>query len=535
MRKHWKKALLGFLAALMLLTVSAAAEETEGAAGMTGEPETAAADILPTEPADEAGELIWVEAVETIGIERGGEPEVSLSAAENFAAAAEQLAAGLRAFQTEISISESCGIVNTNANIQKLVDMACHNNPDLFMVQSGETWGIGYTNGGILVSLTPPAYTMTPAEYKPKKEFYDREIERIAGLVDPEWSDLEQVLFIHDYLAANYEYDTSYTIHDAYNFLSQKTGVCESYTRVFIALMQKLGIPVSYVESSNKNHIWNLVQIGGHWYHVDVTFDDPVNDRLGCARHMYFLRSDGGLEGHDVEGEERDWVYGVSESCTDTTYDSYFWGKANTPFLEVDGTWYFIESDSYLSDDGKSTVVTASRLMRWDEGDGTDNQVLKSGFTTGGSGLGYFAGKLYYNTFFDLCSYDLKTGETKTLFTDASIYITGSRLESGEDGTVLQYQQDSIIYELTIDPYKPVAGGGYGYYQEADTVYLRLVGTNMIAVAWYQNGKMLGAALYTGAGEYSSTSKPGATEARIIAVEGTEQWGPICEALSLVA
>ena len=47
------------------------------------------------------------------------------------------------------------------------------------------------------------------------------------------------------------------------------------------------------------NHIWNLIKIDGKWYHVDVTWDDPIMDKPGRVKHDNFLRSDDGIKDTD--------------------------------------------------------------------------------------------------------------------------------------------------------------------------------------------------------------------------------------------
>ena len=39
-------------------------------------------------------------------------------------------------------------------------------------------------------------------------------------------------------------------------------------------------------------HMWNMVKVGGLWYHVDVTWDDPISSSGPMLRYDYFLVSD---------------------------------------------------------------------------------------------------------------------------------------------------------------------------------------------------------------------------------------------------
>ena len=60
--------------------------------------------------------------------------------------------------------------------------------------------------------------------------------------------------------------------------------------------LNNVNIENRMVVSNNMNHAWNMLKIGGKWYHVDVTWDDPVWDILGRVRHEYFMLSDAAIK-----------------------------------------------------------------------------------------------------------------------------------------------------------------------------------------------------------------------------------------------
>ena len=491
---HWMGLPLCLLTLLALMITASAAEPEEG---------------------NYMGEVAFFqyEAV-CIGEESGG--EALLLAAEDLVGAENALRRGILEMEASVDLSQYAVSVDHG---QALLDQLKRNYPELFTLDS---YGYSYDPRTNTIATVFPEYNMTAEEYERAKAFYDSELARIAGLVNTDWSDLEKVLFVHDYLAANYEYDTSCSRYDAYHFFHDKTGVCQAYTMAFMAVMQKLGIEVSYVQSSNLKHIWNIVKLDGSWYHVDVTHDDPLTDRLGCAQHTYFLCSDSGLTNHDVDGKERDWVYGVETAVNSTIYDGYFWKNVLSPFTRVGESWYFIESDFI----GTNTV-TASRLMCWDGENGAGNKTVLSGILSVGSGLGYFAGKLYFNTVSGLYSYDLYTGETAALLTSSS--INGCRVEDGAEGKVLKYQNGTAIEVYQIDPYTNVSDI-YGYYRDVDGLFIRLQNSGGVIVAGFdQNGRMEQVEIFTAAGEYTVSRDAETAELRVIAVSNAEAWLPLCE------
>ena len=57
--------------------------------------------------------------------------------------------------------------------------------------------------------------------------------------------------------------------------------------------LDKLNI-INY-KISNDQHIWNLVYLDGTWYHLDLTWDDPISE-VNITRDNYFLINTSTLE-----------------------------------------------------------------------------------------------------------------------------------------------------------------------------------------------------------------------------------------------
>ena len=249
---------------------------------------------------------------------------------------------GLAAGQNEISLE---GMNCTVEEVQSVVQSAIYTCPELFYVEnySYSYYSDGESGKNIVVGLTPGYSTYTDAEGAPRAleeviAEYNAFMQDLYDLGSMEWSDLETALFYHDYLTAYYEYDTDYRIYDAYGFLKNKEGVCQAYTLVFMGLMEHFGIPCTYAQSKNINHIWNVVFVDGEWFHLDTTWDDPLVDRLGRARHEYFLIGEQTNENaHFVsQGAENDMILGaeVPVSTDDHRYTS-IWRESTTPFIYV--------------------------------------------------------------------------------------------------------------------------------------------------------------------------------------------------------
>ena len=116
-------------------------------------------------------------------------------------------------------------------------------------------------------------------------------------------SDYEKVKAIHDYICKNVSYDYEHlgnpsykTQYTAYGALIDHKAVCQGYAMLFYRMCLEAGIDARIISGIADNgddtgaHAWNIVRLGGKYYYVDVTWDDPTfegNPDYYC--HNYFL------------------------------------------------------------------------------------------------------------------------------------------------------------------------------------------------------------------------------------------------------
>ncbi len=109
----------------------------------------------------------------------------------------------------------------------------------------------------------------------------------------------EQELAIHDWLIDHTAYDEehSHPNHNhPYGLLVEGRAICMGYANTFQLFMDLLGIPCQTVVSPT--HAWNLVELDGAWYGVDVTWDDPLGSyetipaEQEPVHHAYFNITD---------------------------------------------------------------------------------------------------------------------------------------------------------------------------------------------------------------------------------------------------
>ena len=138
-------------------------------------------------------------------------------------------------------------------------------------------------------------------------------VESIAAEASIQGGPWDQLLYVHDWLTTHNVYNNAAAAAGSDNYwdylpwtpVSALTGesqpVCEGYARAFKLICDQLGYPCLYVvgNASGSNgsygrHSWNMVQVAGKWYAVDVTFDDPAINGVttpvsGRETHEYFM------------------------------------------------------------------------------------------------------------------------------------------------------------------------------------------------------------------------------------------------------
>ena len=338
------------------------------------------------------------------------------------------IAKGLTELRDEIDISR---FNVSDTEFSKIYDRVLNIYSPFFYVSMNCSYS--YKNNRVIKLY--PVYNYDISEIPAMRKIYEDNLNKILSQVQPEWSDLEKVLFFHDYLVSNFEYDTTYSIFDAYTFLTDGKGVCQAYASVYGILLESVGIKVAPVSSNTMNHAWNKVYMDGEWYHVDCTWDDPLPDLYGMARHRYFLLSDSEM----LNREHYDWYSTVSAECTSTKYDNYFWNDVDSPFAYTDGNWYYISTDlSYKYNIMKTPELTAGEPL-------FSLNLIWGNWGTYFSGLFIKDGRLVYNTGDSVIAYDPKTGISELLWRETgkdSYLIYGSAMHDGD-----------IYYDVKNSPY----------------------------------------------------------------------------------
>lgn len=188
--------------------------------------------------------------------------------------------------------------------------------------------------------------------------------------ISDDMTPVEKVVSAYSYLVNNCQYDPyvanhkqDYTapdgtfygedpaVYTSYGTFVKKNCVCQGYALAMQVLMNRAGVPCCYVSSGSTamNHAWNMVQLDGAWYHVDVTWGDgiySIGDWAGRVGYEYLLCSDSEFESKNHYG----WTTQNSYTCPVEYSGPNVWEGISTPIF-YDGTkdlFYVLEGDTTL-------------------------------------------------------------------------------------------------------------------------------------------------------------------------------------------
>lgn len=145
-------------------------------------------------------------------------------------------------------------------------------------------------------------YVFTADELPAARERVEAKVASALSWTSDDMADVEKLQAVHDYLVRSCAYDQegvdagneSWNTHTAYGALVDGLAVCQGYGAAYDLVLGRLDIPCTVVIGNDGNHGWNMVELDGIWYYVDVTWDDPVPDQGfdAAVLHTFFLRSD---------------------------------------------------------------------------------------------------------------------------------------------------------------------------------------------------------------------------------------------------
>lgn len=306
--------------------------------------------------------------------------------------------------------------IEQNSIADMWLDILCRN--PLFFYVDGFS-GARVRGKTYMAYIKPKYVEITDEEIEETKSLVAKATEEALIDIDPGMTDFEKVMAVHDYMITTYEFDEEAEEKTVKVMLSKK-GNSLAYALAFSQILKSAGINVSAVRTERgteivdgkeikQYHYWNIVEIDGKWYHIDVACDD-----LGAeVSHEHALLSTAAMEKIDGHASFNTGSYEVNLK----QYNSALWRDDKGEIVTIGGVMYRIEGNDII--------------------DENDNVIYKN---CGGS-ICKLNGLLYFNTESAICSYD---PETKLITTVAEADGINSLYS---DRNYLVYSTDEALTE----------------------------------------------------------------------------------------
>ncbi len=217
-------------------------------------------------------------------------------------------------------------------------------------------------NGQTEMMSFSPNYTMTKEERSRAQKKIDKKAKKYLKGIKQGASDYEKVRHIYRTLIekVDYELESENNQNIISVFLERKT-VCQGYASAMQYLLGKLDIPCVIVTGMAKGgpHAWNLVQLDGEWYYVDVTWgnskyhDDEENDVKYVEYDYLNITTEEMLQDHNPQME-----FELPE-CTAVENN------------------YFVQEGRYFTDLGEESVAKIGAIFRKAYEKGKSNVSIK--------------------------------------------------------------------------------------------------------------------------------------------------------------
>jgi len=188
------------------------------------------------------------------------------------------------------SYSFYCDYNNCLEDLKKLIDekdTISNINNFIHPFNSFNSINVDISNSGKITIKNKKAYTDEEIIYV--KTYIDTFI--ITNMIDS-MDNYNKIKAFHDHIVNITKYDSEHTEdkYTAYNLLISGKAICGGYSDIMAIYLNMIGLQNYKINSDN--HIWNLVNLNGTWYHLDATWDDPVSDdNKDYLLHNFFLIS----------------------------------------------------------------------------------------------------------------------------------------------------------------------------------------------------------------------------------------------------
>ncbi len=233
--------------------------------------------------------------------------------------------------------------------------------PEVFWIDSSSGYTYYEYEDKLCVSLH---YSTSGEELKNQKAKLDAAVDKAVKNAPDNATDYDIELYLNDWLSDNcaYKVDAD-SKHTAYGALVSGKAVCDGYSHAFQLLCRRLGIECTVIEGTSdfnndaeNGHMWNCIQLGNEWYHIDVTWNDSTDSACGAEHYFYLNLTEKQISrDHKISG-------GYSQRGSDKTdFFNVFVPKCDSEELNYFSLNFVTIKDPSDDDQILASLIEASR------------------------------------------------------------------------------------------------------------------------------------------------------------------------------
>jgi hypothetical protein len=255
----------------------------------------------------------------------------------------------MKEYNTEFNIRYTGSLDNIKEVLEETVNSDIYLNSNVSRVD----WNISGTKtlSNIKVKVS---YILTREERIEADKIID---DILKEIVTPYMNDHEKVKAVHDYIVLNGKYDKNSVYYSDYDFLTKGTSVCNGYALLTYNMLNKLNIPVRLVSGTagGEVHLWNMVKLGDYWFHLDVTWNDPVPDCDSVFYTYYMLTEKEISKDHTIDE-------GLNLPKSTMNYYDYLKELSYEKLLVETGLDMY-EEENFARDEGELKKILARKII----------------------------------------------------------------------------------------------------------------------------------------------------------------------------
>lgn len=157
----------------------------------------------------------------------------------------------------------------------RIYEYLLYDRPEIFWC-TGSTKITSYTD----YSEVWPDYTCLGEERMQRAVQIEEATNACLAGISMDAPEYDRIKYVFEYLVNTVDYNLEAPDNqNIYSSLVNHLSVCAGYSRAAQYLLQRLGIECIYAIGTIPQqgpHAWNIVNCNGQYYHVDVTYGDPV-------------------------------------------------------------------------------------------------------------------------------------------------------------------------------------------------------------------------------------------------------------------